>query len=268
MPGNANRRVLEDLRARIETIEKRPPLARSGFDAEAGGKLLPLPRGVLHEVFADNQRNSGAAFGFALLAAKGLVAEGRPAILVMQLSRDTQDIGVPYGVGLKSFGLDPEAIVLCLPETMVELLWAIEEAIACRAVAAVVADVGNEVKALDFTVTRRLSLRSAAGDSSVFLVRSGQEREATAARMRWRIEPTSSGSLAFDARAPGNARWHVELEKGQLGPGKGSTEWVLDWTENGYALADIRTGRAILNAGAAVPRSASALLGYRLPEAV
>ena len=64
----------------------------------------------------------------------------------MQLIRDSQDIGVPYAAGLTGFGIDPETIVLCRPETMVELLWAVEEAIACRAVAAVIADVGHEAK--------------------------------------------------------------------------------------------------------------------------
>ena len=45
--------------------------------------------------------------------------------------------------GSTSFGLDPDAVVLIRTDTIVELLWAMEEAIACRAVAAVVADIGT-----------------------------------------------------------------------------------------------------------------------------
>lgn len=266
MPGLSKQRALEELRARIETIEKRPLL--SGQAWVAGPRLLALPPGALHEVFADEHRNTGAALGFALAAARGQLTAERPAILVMQLVRDSQDLGVPYGAGLKTFGVDPECVVLCRPETLIELLWAIEEAIACRAVAAVVADIGSEVKALDFTASRRLSLRTAAAGSSVFLIRYGQQREATAARLRWRIGPTVSSEPVFDARAPGGPRWRVELEKGRLGSKGDPTDWMLDWTEDGFVLAKPQ-GRSAADPAAGAPLSGAppAALGDRLSQA-
>ena len=162
MPGLSKQRALDELRARIETIEKHPRLAGTAEAAPDSRKLLGLPQGFVHEVFTDARRNTGAALGFALAAAHAMQTGNRPAVLLMQLIRDSQDIGVPYAAGLTGYGIDPETIVLCRPETMVELLWAVEEAIACKAVAAVIADVGHEVKILDFTATRRLSLRSSA----------------------------------------------------------------------------------------------------------
>jgi protein ImuA len=144
----------------------------------------------------------------------------------------------------------------------------VEEAIACNAVAAVIADIGHEATILDFTATRRLSLRSSAAGSSVFLIRYGPEREATAARFRWRIEPITSGEVAFDPRAPGGPRWQVDLEKGRLGSRKDPLNWTLDLTENGFALAEPQKRPGTLPAtGAPLPGAAPAALGYRLSQA-
>lgn len=268
MTGLSKQRVLEDLRARIESVEKHPRLARMDETQPDSRKLLDLPQGLVHEVFTDAERNTGAALGFALAAARRMQSEYRPAILLMQLARDSQDIGVPYALGLGGFGIDPETIVLCRPDTTVELLWAVEEAIACKAVAAVIADVGHEAKILDFTATRRLSLRSSAGGSSVFLIRYGTEREATAARFRWRIEPVASAEVPFDPRAPGHPRLVVDLEKGRLGSRKDPLNWTLDVTENGFVLAEPSKRPQVLpGTAAAFPGAPPAALGYRLSQA-
>lgn len=238
MTGLSKRRVLEELRTRIETIENRSPLAQGSANAAHSARdFITVPSSVLHEVFVDEHRNGGSALGFVLAAAQKLISPDRPALIVAQMHRDSQDLGVPYGAGLKSFGIDPDAVVLCRPETIVELLWGVEEAIACRPVAAVIADIGTASATLDFTASRRLSLRTASGGSTVFLVRYGREREATAARFRWRIDPIPSGGTHYDDRAPGHPRWSVQLEKGRLGSRRDPTEWMLDWTENGFVLA-------------------------------
>jgi protein ImuA len=263
---------MEALRARIEQIEKRPMLAEgAALMAQRGEQdLLAAPAGLLHEVFSDERRNGGAALGFALAQARGLLTAERPAILCMQLVREAQDMGLPYGAGLKSFGIDPEAVVLTRAENIVELLWAIEEAVNCRAVAAVVADIGNHPKALDFTASRRLSLRAASAGASVLLTRYGLEREASAARLRWKVSPALSGVVAFDPRAPGGPRWRVELEKGRLGPAAQrpeTTEFLLDWTENGFVVVDSsRTGRVAGNV-AALSGAVPATLGDGLSQA-
>jgi len=268
MPGLSKQQTLAALRARIDDIEQRPVLAEGANLAVEGIDGLPvLPPGIVHEVFTDTNRNAGAALGFALGAAKGMLTKERPVLLVMQMARHSQDMGVPYGAGLKSFGLDPCCLILCRTETPIELLWATEEAIACNAVAAVIADVGREVKALDFTATRRLSLRAAAGGGTVFLVRYGVEREATAARLRWRIEPVSSGSAPFDARAPTHPRWRVHLEKGRLGRKRGPINLVLDWTQNGFERVDAKADAGNARRSATLSGSASAALGDRLSEA-
>ena len=264
---------MESLRARIAQIEKRPVLAaaaasRQPQQGQAG--LLSVPGGLLHEVFTGERRNGGAVLGFALAQARGLISPERPAILFVQLKRETQDMGLPYGVGLKSFGIDPEAVVLARVEDIVEFLWAIEEAVSCRAMAAVVADIGNQPKALDFTASRRLSLRAQAAGTSVFLTRYGVGREASAARLRWRVSPSLSGAVPFDARAPGGPRWRVELEKGRLSAAqRAGTDFLLDWTENGFVVVDSSSteGTPALAGRAPSPRAVPPALGDRLPQA-
>jgi protein ImuA len=265
----SKQRALESLRARIESIEKRPVLQDANVPLTHNA-LFSLPSGILHEVFADTGRDAGSALGFTLGVVRSLIRPERPAVIILQLASDAQDLGVPYPVALANFGIAAEQIVFGRMESPTDLLWAIEEAIGCRPVAAVIADTGHEVKALDFTASRRLSLRAAAGGSSVFLVRTGLEREATAARMRWRVEPQPSASPPFDARAPGQSRWRVELQKGRLGSRRDPKEWLVDWTENGFAMVAPRGGvRARPAAGARTPLSGAhpAALGDRLSEA-
>jgi protein ImuA len=261
--------TIEALRERVAAFETRPVLADSAQDSAPAG-LLSTPRGYVHEVFADTLTNTGAAFGFALAQAKGMLAPERPGLLILQLKSEMQELGLPYALGFRTFGLETAAFVLIRTDTITELLWAVEEAIACRAVGAVVADIAYPQKALDFTASRRLALRTAASGASVFLVRYARDREATAARYRWRVEPQLSRTHPFDDRAPGPPRWRLTLEKGSLGRRKASPQgehYLVDWTENGLVLADIGS-RDIARAPAvaALPHAAPAALGDRLPQ--
>jgi protein ImuA len=268
MQGGNKQQQMERLRARIAALEARPALAEGPAPARPSGGLLAAAPGLLHEVFSPDRRNGGAAVGFALAQARGLLTPQRPALLVMQLNRETREMGLPYGAGLASFGLDPQAVVLTRVETVTELLWAIEEATCCRAVAAVVADICGYHKAIDFTVSRRLGLRAANAGTSVFLLRYGSGREASAAKLRWRVAPASSGKVAFDVRAPGGPRWNVVLEKGRLGPGADGREHLVDWTGHDFVLVDGRSSEDGAGAAGRAPLSGAepAALGNRLSE--
>lgn len=258
---------LAALRDTIADIERKPALSeRQALLAGASGDGFPLPAGgLLQEIFTDERRNSGVALGFALAQARSLLSGKRLAVIYLQLSRESQELGLPYGPGLSSFGFEPEALVLVRPANMAELLWAAEEALACQAVAAVVADIAGQPKVLDFTASRRLSLRAAGAGSSIFLLRYGVEREASAAQLRWRIMPALSARKRFDHLAPGPLRWRARLEKGALH--KPQTEWLLGWTQNGFttlAPAGRTANRHI--AGAPLSRAVPAHLADGLSE--
>ena len=277
MQGVARQQMLEGLRTRISAIEKRPALAdavllhgnEKGAQPGEAQRLLATAPGQLHEIFADERRDAGAALGFTLGQARGFLSAERPALLFVQLMHEAQDGGLPYGAGLKSFGIDPDTLILGRMQTMVELLWAMEEAIACRVVAAVIADIGGHPKALDFTASRRLSLRAASAGTSVFVMRYGRERQASAAQLRWQVNPVLSGAVAFDAHAPGRPRWRLMLEKGRLRRGavKAGAGWILDWTENGFELAEPhRKPARRAFTGTPVSGAQPAALGHRLSQ--
>jgi len=269
---------LAGLRSRIASIEKRPLLDDAvALPRQEGGRTaLATPAGLLQEIFAPAQRDGTAALGFALWLVRGLLTDERPAILLLQLAHETLEAGLPYGPGLASFGIAPERLIVGQLNSIEELLWAVEEAIACRAVAAVVAEVLGAPRLLDFTASRRLSLRAAGGGASILLVRYGEKREASAARLRWRIAPEPSIAPAFDDRAPGPPRWRVLLEKGQLGQSlmqadfmKTGLEFSLDWTENGFEplfAGQARNGSS-RQGRPAVSGAPPAALGDRLSEA-
>ncbi len=260
-------KTIAALKEKVAACETRPVLADRAMESVPG--LLATPRGYVHEIFADTPVNSGAAFGFALAQARSMLSAARPGLLLLGLKSDTQELGLAYPLGFRTFGLDKAALVMIRTDTIAELLWAMEEAIACRAVGAVLADVATPHKALDFTASRRLTLRAAASGASVFLVRYARDREATAARYRWRVEPQLSASPPFDEKAPGPPRWRLTLEKGSLGrkAAPSGEQYLVDWTENGLVLADIGS-RDFARPPVAAPAShiAPAALGDRLPQ--
>lgn len=267
----AREKQLQDLRDRIAALETGPVLSGRTQVGPAG--LLDIPAGTLSDVFAAEKQGSAAALGFSLALAKGLAKASRPGLIVLQLADETRKMGAPYGVGLAHFGIATEHLVFARPQTIAELLWAMEEAIACRAVAAVVADIASYHKALDFTASRRLSLRSASSGAGAFLVRYGEQREASAAKYRWTISPSLSGLKHFDPRAPGPPRWRAVLERGRLQPGSPVTPegevYLVDWTKNGFVLADSDGGdrRIITVDQPPLPRAQPAALGDRLSQA-
>lgn len=275
---------LDALRQKIAALEKRPVLADSAIamgqrlgsrvaanDARPRlAELLAAPAGMLHEVFADELQHSTAVLGFTLGLAQSLIRSDRQAIIYLQLAQDTQELGLPYAIGLRPFGIEPDKLIIGRVETLNELLWAMEEAIACRAVAGVIADIVGHPKALDFTVSRRLSLRASAAGTSAFLLRYGRGREASAAKLRWRVSPALSTEQAFNSMSPGPPRYHIEIEKKRLGnklQRAENTRLVLDWTENGFVSAEpARVGVQPRQAPAA-SRPQPAALGDRLSQA-
>lgn len=269
---------LEALRARIALLERRPALAGGSALTAAGpqaGKdellgLLKPPPGLLHEVFADEHRQSGTALGFTLGLARSLVSPGRQALIYLQLGAEAQETGLPYGLGFSTFGLTPDTLVIGRIGTVPELLWALEEALACRAVAGVIVDLASHPRALDFTASRRISLRAAAAGTSAFLIRYGTGREASAARLRWRVKPGVSAGQPFDAAAPGDPRFVIEIEKLRIGNWKKAEEHhlTLDWTVNGFVSVDpFERPLASLRRPAPPSRPQPAALGDRLSEA-
>jgi protein ImuA len=188
------------------------PLGLPALDAALGGGL---PTGCLQEVIAADE---GAAVGFAafLLACAAGAGQGLQDRDVLWASLGAGDL---YPPGLAAFGLDPARLLLLAASSHGDLLWALEEALRCPALGAVL----GEVERLDLTAGRRLQLAAAAGGVTGFLLarRARQPAAVSAAVLRWRV-----------ASLPGG-RWRVELLRRRGGrPGA----WILEREDETHRL--------------------------------
>jgi len=282
-----NRQTLQKLRDSLKALDKGAYWGTPDHDVAGipSGAAKNTPRkqarfqlepGVLHEIFADHLRDAGPALGFCLAGVAPHLTPARPALLWLQLTRDAQQTGLPFGYGLARQGIDPQSLVIGRLRTLPDLLWAIEEAAACRFVAAIIADIATSDKMLDFTVSRRLQMRASASGTTILLARYGTGREASGARFRWRVAPALSEAPPFDARAPGRPAFAIDLEKGRLSTSAarpdfdelrlrpGDTAFTLHWTKNGLTRPE---KKGPPRPRPAAPRLVSAALGNRVPRA-
>ncbi len=240
--------VLADLRARIRRIE--------GVGGE-GGRILPfgiepvdghlpdggLPLGCLHAVAAED---SGAGTGFAAALLARLATPRKPALWILR-GRDL------YAPGLAAYGLTPDRLVAVRAVRAVDTLWAMEEALRCSTLSAVL----GELEGVDLTASRRLQLAAESSGVTGFLLDlsagsgagasggrnrlvEGRRAEGlSAAVTRWRLDAAPSLDGEEDA-APrpaggppglGNPCWSVALERCRGGrPG----HWTLSWDGEGW----------------------------------
>ena len=155
----------------------------------------------LSEVFAQTAADA-AAMGFVLST---LTQQDAPVLWIQdRLSR--QEAGQPYLAGLNGM-----ALMEVKASRAVDVLWAMEEGLACRALAAVVGEIWGNPARLDFTASKRLALRAARYGVSCWLIRRAAHPNLSAARDRWRIGARPSAPHPHDRQAPGAPRWAVEL---------------------------------------------------------
>ena len=137
--------------------------------------------------------------------------------------------GTPYGPGLDGFGLAPERLVTVAVAQRRDLMWAMEEALRCRAVGAVIGELRHG--ALDTVAVRRLSLAAADSGALALLLRAAPEDDASTAATRWVVgaAPLLSGARAELATAKSNRfRACIWLRALALaGPGMTRREWPL-----------------------------------------
>jgi protein ImuA len=220
--------TVQELKARLASFEIRPG---TGVGAVALGlaaidRHLPgggLARGCLHEIVGadvDGPSRDGAAGGFAAaLLARCAADPGKsgPVLWIARRPNLTQ-------AGLAAFGLDASRLLLVDAPKRVDALWAFEEALRCRALSAVAAEIDD----VDLTQTRRLQLAAELGGTTALLLRPpGELALPSAARTRWRIE---SRPGADDA-----ARWRVELARVQGGAPR---NWTIETDRAGWRLSD------------------------------
>lgn len=253
--------VFARLSRRIAEIEGRPirlparhallPLGIRSLDAMLLGGLR---RDALHEIRSETTRDSAAAAGFAIaLLARLAKSEHRPVLLVSEADA-LDEAGHPYGPGLDRFGLDPAKLVVVTSRRPAESLWVFEEALRCRALAAVLAEIRGHPRQLDLTASRRLALRAHESGVMGLLLRQAGAAEPGAAATRWHVAPRPAATLDDFAAGIGRPAWRLTLERNRNGP---IGIFDLEWNHGSRAFASAESVHP------ALPLSRASLSGDR-----
>lgn len=240
---------LADLRRRIAGLERRAAAFDPGqterqavapwrFGLPVLDDALPaegLAADAVHEAAGAEHGDGPAAVAFlTALLARLERRDGREAVLVCQSRAAAVRFGRLYGPGWRALGLDPARVLHVAVRRDTDVLWAAEEGLRCGALAAVLADLDGA----GFTASRRLSLAAQEGKTPALMLRDDRLGPASAAASRWRVAALPGAPDPFDARAPGNPRWALELVRCRGGrPMTCKVEWNRETGAFGLAAA-------------------------------
>jgi protein ImuA len=142
--------------------------------------------------------------------------------------------GQLYGPGLDQAGIAPEHLIAVSAPRARDVLWAMEEALRCRALSIVIGEV--RARGIEHVTTRRLSLAAAAGNTLGFLVRTQPDDEPSACITRWMLAAALSDFPSQRFHDIGPPRWTVHLTRNRRGH---SGTWIVEWNsvEQRFELA-------------------------------
>jgi protein ImuA len=145
---------------------------------------------------------------------------------------------------LKTFGIQPDRFIFIDLQKEKEVLWAMEEALKCAAISAVV----GELKEISFTASRRLQLAVEQSHVTGFILRSNSRKiNTTACVSRWKITQLPSVPKYVNNFHDGNVddmpgigfpKWRVELLRIRNGR---SGVWDIKWMEGRFVPAEYRS---------------------------
>jgi protein ImuA len=252
--------------ARIEQLRRQ----FGALEAPGGSALLALGNPVidealggglgssaLHEIAAAREAEVASASGFALALAARMtsgrrapaatanscrVPEDERAVLLPASGRNViwiaEDLslienGALYGPALDGIGIAPERLITVAAARMRDVLWAMEEALRCRAVGMVVGEM--RPGGIDQVATRRLALAAAAGNALGFILYTAPDDAPSAAVTRW-IIGTAASLNAERSHGIGPPRLLARLVRNRRGP---LGTWIVEWNsvEQRFELA-------------------------------
>lgn len=227
-PDPSRESSLAALRKLVRSIERpgederRRVLATGEASLDAALPEGGIALGALHEVVGPLA--DPAANGFALTLIGKLCASGGHFIWCRP-KQSAALVGIPYGPGLKRFGIGPNSLTLVEVERSADVLWAMEECLKGKGLAAVY---GEDVR-LDLTSSRRLQLAAeASGVTAFVLLAPNQHPPPSAALSRWRV-----CSSASPPERPFSSRWDLALERCRGGKAR---RWIVEWDEAALAF--------------------------------
>jgi protein ImuA len=179
-----------------------------------------FPTGTIHEFLGTEPEQAAACSGF-MAALLGRLMQHDGIGVWISTSRKL------FPPALKAFGIEPDRVVFVDLKRERDVLWAMEEALKCEGLAAVI----GEISEISFAQSRRLQLAVERNKVTGFILRTDARKLATSAcTARWRISALPSEP---DSEMPGVSfpRWNVELLKVRNGnPGA----WQIEWAEDHF----------------------------------
>jgi len=211
---------------------ERVALGHAEADAMLQGGLL---RGALHEVFAQETRQSAAATGFAVGIA-GLLAKQRTMLWVRQDFVEWE-AGALSMNGLAELGCDPRRLVLVRAHDAEAALRVAADGLACDALGAVVLDLWGEVRAFDLVASRKLTLAAQASGVSCVMLRTSATPAVSTAETRWTLRAACSPPRP-EWSAWGNPMFDAELVRNRHGQ---TGQWIMEWNCDECLFRDVAT---------------------------
>jgi len=221
--------MIDELRQRLQALQRPPgldddpgvvPLGIAAVDRVLGGGLA---RGALHEIAAADESHLPTAAGFAAAVAGRATPSSRQCFVWIAEDMALAESGALHGPGLDPFGIAPERLVTVAAAHRRDLLWAMEEALRCRAVAAVIGEVRGGT--LDGVAVRRLSLAAAESGALALLLRTAPADDASTAASRWVIGAAPSAPNPYGL---GASCFAAQLKRNRRGP---TSSWIIEWSE-------------------------------------
>jgi len=177
-----------------------------------------FPTAAIHECISQGAEHAAAATGFLGGLLSALMRKGGACVWIGTAR-------TLFPPALKAFGVEPDRIIFIDLKREKDVLWAMEEALKCEGLAAVV----GEVQEIGFTASRRLQLAVERSRVTGFILRRQTHNLSTVACVaRWKVTPLHT-ILEDDLPGVGFPRWQVELLKIRNGkPGSWQMEWSVD----------------------------------------
>ncbi|MFO7256686.1 MAG: Error-prone repair protein ImuA [Bacteroidota bacterium] len=207
---------IKDLKAQIMRLEGFK--SATGTWPDTSTRAFPwrsFPLGAVHEFLCGDRVDVSPTAGFIAGLLSHLYSK-QGVILWISASRRL------FPPALAAFGLRPECVIFLDAARERDVTWAMEEALKCPALSAVV----GEIRDLDFTASRRLQLAVERSCVTGFVIRKNLSTiNTTACVSRWRIT-SLPGATDDDMPGVGFPVWKIELLRMRNGqPGC----WVVRW---------------------------------------
>lgn len=173
-----------------------------------------FPIGCIHEFISDSA-DTTATTGFLGILLSALMNKKGVALWISS----NHSIFPP---ALQGLGIAPDKIIFIFLQNDKQVAWAMEEGLKCHGLAGVI----GEIKALNFTTSRRLQLAVEKSHVTGFVLRTNPgQLNANASVSRWKIKSLPS-ELPEKMPGIGFPRWEVWLLKIKNGsPGKWHVEF-------------------------------------------